>query len=206
MLIRRNLSHFARRNLGVVFGAALCTMVLAGALHVGDSVRASLRKLAENRTGQAEAFLNIQDSFFREALADELGKDLGATVAPVFMVRGTVSNPDADEEAGQVARVPNIQVLGVDERFFQLAPVPEEILLGDGQVHINQSLARRLGVKKGAILNLRLEEPSYSPGMPRFPGRVTRWLGLAVKRSFPSSTPIVSPTFHSMRPRSRRIP
>ncbi len=160
MLIRRNLSYYARRNVGVVLGAALCTMVLAGALHVGDSVRSSLRELAGNRTGQAEAFLNTQDSFFREALADELGKELDAVVAPAFMVRGTVSNPDADEDAGQVSRVPDIQVLGVDQRFFHLAPEAADVPLEDGKIYINPSLARRLGVQEGAILNLRLEEPS----------------------------------------------
>ena len=160
MLLRRNLSHYARRNLGVVLGAALCTMVLAGALHVGDSVRASLRKLAENRTGQAEGFLFMQDSYFRGALADELSTELGTTVAPVFFLRGTVSNPDADEEAGQLSRVPNIQVLGVDKRFFQLAPEPGEIPLEDGKIYINPALASRLDVKKGAVLNLRLEEPA----------------------------------------------
>ena len=120
MLLRRNIVHFWRRNLGVVLGAGICTMVLAGALVVGDSVRESLRRIAENRVGSVESLLFTEDRFFRSALADDLGKKLQATAAPVFILRGSVSNPDAEEEAGQITRVANIQVLGIDERFSQL--------------------------------------------------------------------------------------
>ena len=160
MLLRRNLTYYARRNLGVILGAALCTMVLAGALHVGDSVRASLQQLAKNRVGQADSMLFTEDRYFRAALADEFQESLQATVAPVFMLRGTVSNPDADEEAGQIARVANIQILGVDQRFFELAPESTEFPLEDGQVFINPNLASRMKIAEGAILNLRLEEPA----------------------------------------------
>ncbi len=159
-MLRRNLAHFWRQNLGVVLGAALGTMVLAGALLVGDSVRHSLRSMAENRIGQVDALLFTQDRFFRSALADELGNKLQATAAPVFILRGSVSNPDADEEAGQIARVPNVQVLGIDARFFELSPSGQAPPLADGQVHVNERLAQRLGIGEGATLNLRLEEPA----------------------------------------------
>ena len=44
-LIKRNLIHYWRTNLAVVLGVATAVAVLAGALLVGDSVRASLRDL-----------------------------------------------------------------------------------------------------------------------------------------------------------------
>ena len=160
MLLRRNLTYYARQNLGVILGAALCTMVLAGALHVGDSVRASLQELANNRVGQADSMLFTEDRYFRAALADEFEESLKATVAPVFMLRGTVSNPDADEEKDQIERVANIQILGVDKRFFQLAPESSELPLEDGEIFINRNLASRMKIEEGAILNLRLEEPA----------------------------------------------
>lgn len=160
MLLRRNLTYYARQNLGVILGAALCTMVLAGALHVGDSVRASLQQLAKNRVGKADSMLFTEDRYFRAALADEFQESLKATVAPVFMLRGTVSNPNADEDAGQISRVANIQILGVDQRFFDLAPESAELPLEDGQVFINPNLASRMKIEEGAILNLRLEEPA----------------------------------------------
>ena len=44
-LLRRSLIHYWRTNLAVVIGVAAAVAVLAGALLVGDSVRASLRDL-----------------------------------------------------------------------------------------------------------------------------------------------------------------
>ncbi|MBT3469383.1 MAG: ABC transporter permease [Opitutae bacterium] len=162
MLLRCNIAHFWRRNLGVILGSALCTMVLAGALLVGDSVRESLHRIAEQRIGQVDSLLFTEDRFFREALATQLEEKLDATAAPIFILRGSVSNPDADEETGQIARVPNIQVLGIDERFFQLAPRDSaaSLPLEDGRVYVNQRLAKRLAIDNGATLNIRLEEPA----------------------------------------------
>jgi putative ABC transport system permease protein len=162
MLLRCNIAHFWYRNLGVILGTALCTMVLAGALLVGDSVRESLRRIAEQRIGQVDSLLFTEDRFFREALAEQLKEKLDATAAPVFILRGSVSNPDADEETGQIARIANIQVLGIDEGFFQLAPTESatSLALEDGQVYVNQRLAQRLAIDAGATLNLRLEEPA----------------------------------------------
>jgi putative ABC transport system permease protein len=45
LLVRRGLAYHWRTNLAVVAGVAVAVAVLAGALLVGDSVRASLRGL-----------------------------------------------------------------------------------------------------------------------------------------------------------------
>ena len=164
-MLRRNIVYFWKQHVGVVLGASLCTMVLVGALLVGDSVKHSLRGMAEYRIGQVDMVLFSEECFFRQELADELDKKLKATVAPVFILRGSISNPDADEEAGEKSRVPNVQILGVDPRFFQLSPSGKDMPLEDGQVHINETLAQTLGIGEGATLNLRLEEPPYFQGM-----------------------------------------
>ena len=75
-IILRNLLHFRRQHLGVALGAALCAMVLMGALTVGDSVRATLAALAEERIGKADLALLAPDGFFREELADEVADGL----------------------------------------------------------------------------------------------------------------------------------
>ena len=46
-LLLRTLRYFRWSNLAVIAGVAVATAILAGALMVGDSVRASLRELAE---------------------------------------------------------------------------------------------------------------------------------------------------------------
>ena len=71
-LLARNLAWFWRTNLAVVLGVATATAVLAGALLVGDSVRASLRDLVLSRLGNTESVVSSQ-GFFREKLAEELG-------------------------------------------------------------------------------------------------------------------------------------
>ncbi len=48
-LLRRSLTHYWRTNLAVVAGVGVAVSVLAGAVLVGASVRASLRDLALQR-------------------------------------------------------------------------------------------------------------------------------------------------------------
>src|SRR5262249_59624592 len=70
-LVKRNLPHYWRTNLAVIFGVATAVAVLAGALLVGDSVRASLRDLALARLGHADLVVTAS-GFFRERLADDM--------------------------------------------------------------------------------------------------------------------------------------
>ncbi len=67
-LVRRNLTHYWRTNLAVVLGVATAVAVLAGALLVGDSVRASLRDLVVQRLGETD-YAITSNGFFREQLA-----------------------------------------------------------------------------------------------------------------------------------------
>ena len=47
--------HYWRGHLGLLFGAFLASAILTGSLLVGDSVRASLRRVAEFRLGQIQS-------------------------------------------------------------------------------------------------------------------------------------------------------
>ncbi|HWS53038.1 MAG TPA: hypothetical protein VN228_02890, partial [Pyrinomonadaceae bacterium] len=67
LLVRRGLVYHWRTNLAVVAGVAVAVAVLAGALLVGDSVRASLRGLFLQRLGRAELVVTSAN-FFREGL------------------------------------------------------------------------------------------------------------------------------------------
>src|SRR5215471_10562665 len=70
-LVCRNLAHYWRTNVAVMLGVATAVAVLAGALVVGDSVRASLRDLVLLRLGMADVAVS-STGFFRSALADDL--------------------------------------------------------------------------------------------------------------------------------------
>src|SRR3954464_5470174 len=70
-LLFRNIAYYWRTNLAVVLGVATAVAVLAGALLVGDSVRASLRDLFLLRLGATDHVISSA-GFFREKLADDI--------------------------------------------------------------------------------------------------------------------------------------
>jgi ABC-type antimicrobial peptide transport system permease subunit len=160
-LIKRNLTHYWRTNFAVVLGVATAVAVLAGALLVGDSVRASLRDLVLQRLGNTD-FVIAAPGFFREQLAADIQNHqqfAGAGFAracPLIAVAGTVTH----EPSKRVGT--GIRVYGVDERFWTFqghadaSPHNREVL-------VSESLARDLGAHDGDALVLRVEKPSEIP-------------------------------------------
>jgi ABC-type lipoprotein release transport system permease subunit len=160
-LIWRNLSYYWRTNLAVIAGIATAVAVLSGALLVGQSVRNSLRDLLFQRIGAA-GYVVSADRFFREDLASELsqtaGTGISASGCPIIFVQGVVVH----EETG--LRALNVNVYGVDERFWrfqdvagQKAPIGRSALIGT-------ALAQKLGARAGDGLLLRIETQQ---GIPR---------------------------------------
>jgi len=155
VLVLRGLRHYWRTHLGVCAGAAVATAVLVGALLVGDSVRHSLRTFALLRLGDTRVAMVAGDRFFRVALAEAVGRELGAPAAAAIMLPGTAARSDA------AARADRVQVLGVDDRFWRLGGRREPPTRLDEQaVTINGPLARRLGVGLGDEILLRIGNPS----------------------------------------------
>jgi putative ABC transport system permease protein len=153
-MVLRSLRFHWRAHLGVLFGATLATAILTGALAVGDSVRFSLRELAQARLGGVHLAMNARGTFFREQLAEDVAKDVQTIVAPAAILRGTASTESAT--AG------GVQVIGVDSRFWSLSPSPSSAPplpdTGDG-VALNAELARKLNVKIGDEVLLRVDKP-----------------------------------------------
>lgn len=149
-LVLSGARFYWRTHLGVVLGAALAAMVLTGSLLVGDSVKATLRRQAELRVGKADVALVGGDRFFRSQLAG----DLGGESASALMLRGSVARADGG------ARVNQAQVLGVDARFWKMAPTPGDDLPKDS-LALNERAAAQLGVKEGDTVILRVEKPGF---------------------------------------------
>ena len=102
---------------------AIAVAVLAGALVVGDSVRASLRELAVSRLGRTD-HLDCVDRLFPRALA----RDLEERRAFQSRLRATssASSPSTgwSRTATSGARASNVAIYGVDERFWQFHGKP----------------------------------------------------------------------------------
>ena len=134
-LIRQNLFYFRGVNIAVVFGVAVATAVLSGALMVGDSVRASLAELAVQRLGKIDDAL-IAGRFVDASLARRMEADPSIhgqfDIEPAIIVRGGAAVVSGSE------RTAGVQIIGVDGEFI---PIPA------GECVLNGQTASALDIK-----------------------------------------------------------
>lgn len=160
-LLKNNLTYFWRTNLAVVAGVAIAVAVLAGALLVGDSVRASLRDLFLARLGATEHIIS-STSFFREQLADDLlakseFADSFSGACPIIVFEAAVTHENGRRGSG-------VQVYGVDERFWKFhGREGQRPPLEDNKIIVSAGLAEELGGAAGDTLLLTIEKPTAIP-------------------------------------------
>ena len=160
-LVIRGLTFYWRTHLAVVLGVATSVAVLAGALLVGTSVRASLRDLLLAQIGRTDEVVASQH-FFTEALGSSIeGDRTFATsfqhLAPLIAAaRGIVTSQESQRRAGDVT------VYGVDDRFWRFHGVA---VTGPGAraAHVSQALASQLHVSANARLVVRLQRITDVP-------------------------------------------
>ena len=153
-LVLRNLRHYWRTNLAVVAGVAVAVAVLAGALLVGTSVRASLRALLAARLGSTDTVV-ASDGYFREDLAAALAAD-GVPGSPIIHLRGVLAH------ARESRRTREVQVYGVDERFWRFHGLTRAGPEGRS-AFVGADLAAALDVRPGDDLLLRVETADWVP-------------------------------------------
>ncbi|MDB6175133.1 MAG: FtsX-like permease family protein [Chthoniobacteraceae bacterium] len=171
-LIVRSVRFYWRTHLGVVLGAALGALVLTGSLLVGDSVKETLRRQAVLRVGHVDAALAGNDHFFRDKLAEEVAPD----AAPVLFLRGSVARADGS------GRVNQAQVLGVDNRFWKLGPIPLDFYSDStGEAAVSERLAAQLAVSNGDTLIVRVEKPGLFSRDAPLSGEENEVVALRVK-------------------------
>jgi putative ABC transport system permease protein len=165
-LLFRSLIHYWRTNAAVVVGVATAVAVLAGALLVGASVRASLRDLVNARLGRADVVVR-SSHFFREALADDVarllrgaraGAESSQQVCPLIALEGFVVDDASGRRAGRV------NVYGVDERFWRFHRLDPRRAPRGRDVLMSAPLARELATGAGGSILVGLEQPSAIPG------------------------------------------
>ncbi|MCF7837360.1 MAG: hypothetical protein K9N49_01900 [Candidatus Marinimicrobia bacterium] len=158
-LIWRRLWHYRRTNAGVLLGAALAATVLTGALMVGDSVRHSLTRLTLSRLGKTDFVVSAPERLFASDLAARLSAGAGEQIVPVLLLDGVVFSPEGER------RVNAVQVVGVEDAFWALAPAPlASPHLPGSACRVNPALAARLGLTgQGEGLVLRLRKPGGLP-------------------------------------------
>ena len=149
--ILRGLRHYRGAYLGVLLGSAIGAMVLLGALFSGDSVKSTLRQIAEQRTGKTTVVLAGGENFFRASLSNSI-----ANTAPVLQLRSQVDTPSG-RSTGQV------NLFGVTPAFWSFAPGNTTPRALDAKSWaINRELARTLDLKPGDTIVLRLGKPGLA--------------------------------------------
>jgi putative ABC transport system permease protein len=157
-LILKNLRHYHRSNLNVLLGAALSAGILIAALSIGSSVNTSLENIVKFRLGNTGFVVSASGKLFPQDLATRFSAEITGEVAPVLQLRGIVSSDSLKK------RLSNIQVLGVDERFWQIGQSTlGKNPLQEDEVIINQQLASEAKLKIGDELVLRIEKASFVP-------------------------------------------
>jgi len=149
-LLRRSLRYYWRTNVAVVAGVAAAVSVLAGALLVGASVRASLRELVEARLGRTETVI-ASTGLFRDKLADSF-----ADATPLLSLEGLVIHQLSGRRATGVA------VYGVDDRFWRFHGVDRKGPIAR-EVYASPGLAAELAAAERDTLLVRLQLPTDIP-------------------------------------------
>ncbi|MCC6908064.1 MAG: FtsX-like permease family protein [Phycisphaerales bacterium] len=154
-LVWRSVVYDRRSLLATLLGAALAAMALVGSLIIGDSVRYTLRQQAQWRIGAVDRAMSTGDRLIRAELADTVAADAPqSSIAPVLQLQGIAATADGGRRALDVA------VLGVDERFFAMAPTPARIDLHPGRVWLNAALAAQLSAATGDTIVVRVNKPT----------------------------------------------
>ncbi len=151
-LVRGSALYHWRGYLGTMAGVAVACAVITGALLVGDSVRASLRRIADERLRQVSVSILTGDRFFTVALDDRLRDQLDVPLAAAIQLDGMVLLPDESR------RVNRVRILGVDPEFWSLGDAPPA-----SGIVLNRRLAERLGVEIGDAIVLRVANPGLLP-------------------------------------------
>jgi ABC-type antimicrobial peptide transport system permease subunit len=159
-LVSRSLRHYWRSNVAVVVGVAIAVSVLAGALVVGESVKASLRALAVSRLGRTDHLI-ASTGFFRAAFVDELRSQ------PAFRqsfreAAGLIAIDALVTHASNGRRASGVALYGVDDRFWAFHG-QDRPALGPREALLSTALARELNAAGADGVLVRLQQPSAIP-------------------------------------------
>jgi hypothetical protein len=188
----------ARHRALTILLLALATSAIGGALLAGASVSWSVSRAWLERIGRSDVVVEAP-RFVRERLVDDLtadGEFAGAfeAAAPMIVLRGVAG------DAAGTRRVPDVEVFGVDDRFWRFHAVADVTGPAAGDVVLTAALADALGASEGTVVRIETEDAADAP-LESLHGRkddLAVSLPLTVRRVLASSGPGV----FSLRPPS----
>ncbi len=178
--------------------------VLAGALVVGTSVKASLRELAVSRLGNVDDLV-ASTGFFRAALSADLDR-LNAGV-PGRNVAAFIALDGLAADGTNTRRAAGVAIYGVDDTFFEFqgvsVPAGDDGAFGGRQALVSPALARDLGIAAGDSVLARLPSPSVVPSATLHGRRDT--LGKTMRATVRAVLPESGLGVFSLRPQQGEV-
>ncbi|MCL2690072.1 MAG: ABC transporter permease [Chitinispirillia bacterium] len=148
----RSFTFYLRGNLLLSAGSAVGALILTGALLIGFSLRESIHSIHEYRLGKTQWLLHSSSSKIRASLADSITAYSNVKAAPILLQTGSVG------VVGQNNLVHRVNIIGVDDRFWEFGPdrVSSQNF-GDDAAIVNSALAQKLNLKFGDQIILRFQ-------------------------------------------------
>lgn len=138
--------------------------IITGSLLTGVSVRSSLLNSNEHRLYGTGIVVSSGTRYFPLSLTKRMEEETGERCTGLLELKGWVRNFNTGESAL------NIQVLGVNNRFFDSGNTSDVYQINKGEVVINKQVANRLNLSSGDDIILRVGNisniPSSSPFAP----------------------------------------
>lgn len=166
-LVIQSLQHYWRTNLAVLLGVIAGTAVIGGAVIVGDSVKASLRKMTLDRLGRIDLALS-GPRFVREDLADRISMATSdpafsqspfESFSPVFVMQAALQAKSGET----VRRAGQVNIYGIDERAWSLMETTGMKPPTGNQLVLNTRAAEAMNVRIGDEVTIWIELPSMVP-------------------------------------------
>ncbi len=169
-LVLRGIQYHRRLHFGLAAGVFIACAALTGSLLVGYSVEKTLYTIAVARLGRVSYAVDWGGRYFDAALAKDVQtacndgepEKVEPLIAAVLGLFGVAEPPP--ERMDLRNRVNRARIYGIDGNFPRLFPMREDIPLpGPQEAWINEETARRLALRPGDDLVLRIPKPSQIP-------------------------------------------
>lgn len=157
-LMIRTVVYYKQQFLLTLLSVALCSMVITGALIIGDSVEKSLYLISAAARGRAEKMVYSSDRWFSSNSADELNRISDTTFSAMIKTDAYLAT-DLNQNSL------NVSLYGADTNFFKLALNPKTRLEPPqpGEIYLNEQAALHLQAEPGDTLAMRFFKTGNMP-------------------------------------------
>ena len=152
----RSIRFYCKPLLMISLGSALTAMIIIGALIIGDSVKGTLRKISQERTGKVQQVITSQERWFRADISHALQEQLSGNFASIVSLPAYVSVPQKDTGVA-------VNLYGIDDDFFALNLNKSNAGIKKDDVFLNTKAKQLLHANAQTDIILRILKPTQMP-------------------------------------------